>query len=154
MNFLILSLTDDRYHQLYHQRNIQFLFPKLPSSAGYWTAHSSLLIFEDKTPEELMEQTRALLLMLLSISSDVPRYLQPFREFLPLQNIYLLLTAFEVPTDHLQILNGAKAFDALLVSGYDIKIIKKWDNFLRMNLFIDYFRNMISTVNLPNESTN
>jgi hypothetical protein len=116
---------DDRYHQVYHQRDIQFLFPQLPTSTKYWAGHSSLLIFKGKTPEELMEQTRALLLMLLSISSDgtVPRNLPLFLDFLLLQNIYLLLTAFRIPAGHLQIF-GAKAVDTLFI-GYNLETIEK-----------------------------
>jgi hypothetical protein len=150
---------DEKHHQTFLQQRVQPLFPAILTNREYWSALSTLPIFDDKTPDKLIYQMRALLSRLLWVSAGtgMPQSMEPCRRFSPLQNLYL--EAFGVPDDLLRALqpfDETRLAQALLKSqlfGNKIviqpQVIESWNNDLRTKLSINCVRNdMVSRVRL------
>ncbi len=155
---------DEKHHQTFLQQRVQLLFPAILTNREYWSALSTLPIFDDKTPDKLIYQMRALLsgLLWVSAGTGMPQSMEPCRRFSPLQNICLYLEAFGVPGDPLgalQPFDETRLAQALLKSqlfGNKIaiqpQVIESWDNDLRTKLPINCVRNdMVSRVRLLDE---
>jgi len=155
---------NEKHHQTFLQQRVQLLFPAILTNREYWSALSTLPIFDDKTPDKLIYQMRALLSRLLWVfaGTGMPQSMKPCRRFSSLQNICLYLEAFEVPGDSLEALqpfDETRLAQTLLKSqlfGNKIviqpQVIESWDNDLRTKLSINCVRNdMVSRVRLLDE---
>lgn len=144
--FLVLSWIDEKYHQTFLRQHTQILFPVILSNKEYWSALSTLPLFDDKTSDEVIYQMRALLSGLLwaSAGTAMPQSMKPCRKFSPLQNICLYLEAFRVPDDSLGALQPLNEVRLALIGdklAIQPQVVESWDSYLRTILPIDCVRN-------------
>ena len=155
---------NEKYHQIFLQQQVQLLFSVILINKEYWSALSTLSIFDDKTSDKLIYQMRALLSRLLWVFAEMSmsQSMKSCWRFLSLQNICLYLEAFEVSDDSLealQLFDKIRLAQTLLKSQlFNNKIviqsqmIESWDNDLQTKLSINCVRNdMISRVRLLDE---